>query len=312
MFIRILGSAAGGGFPQWNCACANCSGLRNGSLRAAARSQTQLAFSPDGMVWFLLGASPDLRAQILVAPQLAPPGGESTGTPIGGVFLASADVDSLMGLLHLREFQSFFLFATPAVQKIVQTENRIFDVLHRAEPPVQWQSLTPGARLACRFGEDPSSAPPTFICSPVSIGGSFPDYLSTELSRSLPSQESVIAIRFEQSGKSFFFAPSLPEISGEWLKAAAASDIAFLDGTFWSDDELIATGRAHKTAREMGHVPLSGRDGLLAQFPSDSATRKILIHINNTNPILDEDSAEHRAVRDAGFEVASDGMEFSL
>lgn len=311
MEIRILGSAAGGGFPQWNCACRNCAGLRNGALRSTARSQTQLAFSPDGAVWFLLGASPDLRTQILAAPQLAPPDGEPTGSPIGGVFLTSADVDSLMGLLHLREFHTFFLFATLAIQKILQTENRIFDVLHRADPPVEWQSLSPGARLACRFGEDPA-LPPTFICSPISLGGSFPDYLSSELRRSLPSQESVIALRFEQSGKSFFFAPSLPEISGEWLKAAAASDVAFLDGTFWSDDELIATGRAHKTAREMGHIPLSGRDGLLAQFPSDSATRKILIHVNNTNPILDQDSAEHRAVRDAGFEVAADGMEFSL
>jgi pyrroloquinoline quinone biosynthesis protein B len=311
MQIKILGSAAGGGFPQWNCACRNCSGLRSGSLQGTARTQTQLAFSPDGLIWFLLGASPDLRTQILATPQLAPPSGESTGTPIGGIFLPSADVDSAMGLLHLREFQSFFLFATPAVQKIVQTENRIFDVLHRADPPVQWQSLSPGGRLACRFGEDPS-APPTFICSPISVGGGFPDYISTELRRSLPSLESVIALRFEQGAKSFFSAPSLPDISGEWLKAAASSSVAFLDGTFWSDDELLSTGRGHKTSREMGHVPLSGRDGLLAQFPSDSGARKILIHINNTNPVLDENSAEHRAVRDAGFEIASDGMEFTL
>src|SRR5215470_4870880 len=311
MQIKILGSAAGGGFPQWNCACRNCSGLRSGSIQASARTQTQLAFSPDGVVWFLLGASPDLRTQILATPQLGPPAGDATATPIGGIFLPSADVDSLMGLLHLREFQSFFLFATPAIQKIVQTENRIFDVLHRAEPPVQWQSLNPGGRLACRFGEDPSS-PPTFICSPISVGGTFPDYISTELRRSLAPQESVIALRFEQSSKSFFFAPSLPTISGEWLKAAASSSVAFLDATFWSDDELIATGRGHKTAGEMGHVPLSGRDGLLAQFPTDSAARKVLIHINNTNPLLDENSAEHRAVRDAGFEIAYDGLEFTL
>lgn len=311
MLIKVLGSAAGGGFPQWNCACGNCSGLRAGSLRSSARTQTQLAFSPEGRVWFLLGASPDLRSQILAAPQLVPPPGEPTGSPIGGIFLCSADVDSLMGLLHLREFQSFFVFATPSLQKIVQTENRIFDVLHRADPPVQWQLLSPGSRLACRFGEDPS-APPTFICSPISVGGSYPDYLSTELRRSLPSQESVNALRFEQSGRSFFFAPTLPEISGEWLKAAASSNVAFLDGTFWSDDELLSTGRGHKTAREMGHVPLSGRDGLLAQFPPDSTARKVLLHINNTNPILDEDSAEHRAVRDAGFEIAYDGMEFEL
>jgi len=311
MHLLVLGSAAGGGFPQWNCACRNCSGLRSGSLRATARTQTQLAFSPDGVVWFLLGASPDLRTQIATIRQLDPPAGDPTGTPIGGIFLPSADVDSLMGLLHLREFQSFFLFSTPAVQKIVQTENRIFDVLHRAEPPVQWQALSPGGRLACRFGEDPS-APPTFLCSPVSVGGSFPDYVSTELRRSLASLESVIALRFEQGAKSFFFAPTLPEISGEWLKAAASSSVAFLDGTFWSDEELLSTGRGQKTAREMGHVPLSGRDGLLAQFPADSAARKILLHINNTNPILDETSAEHRAVLDAGFEIAYDGMEFTL
>jgi pyrroloquinoline quinone biosynthesis protein B len=311
MHIRILGSAAGGGFPQWNCACRNCSGIRSGQLQAAPRTQTQLAFSPDSSIWFLLGASPDLRTQIMATPQLAPPDGEPTGTPIGGIFLPSADVDSLMGLLHLREFQSFFLFATPAIQKIVQSENRIFDVLRRADPPVQWQSLTPGSRLACRFGEDPS-APPNFICSSISVGGGFPDYISTELRRSLSSQESVVALRFEQSGKSFFFAPSLPEISGEWLKAAATSTVALLDGTFWSDDELLSTGRGQKSAREMGHIPLSGRDGLLAQFPTDSLTRKILIHINNTNPVLDENSAEHRAVRDAGFEIASDGMEISL
>jgi pyrroloquinoline quinone biosynthesis protein B len=311
MQIKILGSAAGGGFPQWNCACRNCSGVRSGQLQATPRTQTQLAFSPDGSIWFLVGASPDLRTQILTTPQLVPPDNEPTGTPIAGVFLPSADVDSLMGLLHLREFQSFFLFATPAIQKIVQTENRIFDVLHRADPPIHWQNLSPGARLACRFGED-SSAPPTFICSPISLGGGFPDYISTELRRSLSSQESIIALRFEQSGKSFFFAPSLPEISGEWLKAAATSTVAFLDGTFWSDDELLSAGRGHKTAREMGRLPLTGRDGLLAQFPADSPARKILIHINNTNPILDETSAEHRSVRDAGFEIASDGMEISL
>jgi pyrroloquinoline quinone biosynthesis protein B len=311
MQIRVLGSAAGGGFPQWNCACRNCSGLRTGSIEASPRTQTQLAFSPDDRVWFLLGASPDLRGQILAFPPLAPPSGESTGTPIGGVFLTSADVDSLSGLLHLREFQSFFVFSTASIQKIVQSENRIFDVLDRADPPVQWQTLTPGGRLACRFGEDPA-APPTFVCSPVAVGGGFPDYLSSELRRQLPAQESVIALRFEQSGKSLFFGPSLPEISGEWLKAAASSDLAFLDGTFWSDEELLEAGRGHKSAREMGHVPLSGRDGLLAQFPSDSAARKILIHVNNTNPIVDQSSKEHRAVRDAGFEVAFDGMEFTL
>jgi len=285
--------------------------LRAGSLKATARTQTQLAFSPDGQVWFLLGASPDLRTQILATPELAPAPGESSSSPISGIFLASADVDSVMGLLHLREFQTFFIFATPAIQRVLKSENRIFDVLHRADPPVQWQNLSPGARLACRFGEDPS-APPTFICSPVALGGDYPDFISAELRRTLSSQEAVVALRFEQPGKSFCFAPSLADGSVEGLKAAATSNVAFLDGTFWSDDELIQAGRGHKTAREMGHLPLSGRDGLLAQFAKDSGCRKILIHINNTNPILDEKSAESADLRKRGVEVARDGMEIFL
>lgn len=311
MQIRILGSSAGGGFPQWNCGCRNCAGLRAGSLQASPRTQTQLAFSPDGQVWFLLGASPDLRGQILSAPQLSAAAGEPTGSPIAGVFLTSADVDSVMGLLHMREFHPFFIFATPAIQKILKSENRIFDVLHRADPPVQWQTLSPGARLACRFGEDPA-APPSFVCSPAALGRDFPDYISAELRRSLPSQEAVLALRIEQDGTSFCFAPGLPVGSTEWLNAAASCNIAFLDGTFWSDDELMQTGRSQKTAREMGHLPLAGRDGLLTQFPKDLQCRKILIHINNTNPILDENSDEHRVVIDAGFEVGYDGMEFTL
>jgi len=311
MQIRILGSSAGGGFPQWNCGCRNCAGLRAGSLQASPRTQTQLAFSPDGQVWFLLGASPDLREQILSAPQLSPAASEPTGSPIAGVFLTCADVDSVMGLLHMREFHPFFIFATPAIQKILKSENRIFDVLHRADPPVQWQTLSPGARLACRFGEDPA-APPSFVCSPAALGRDYPDYISAELRRSLPSQEAVLALRIEQDGKSFCFAPGLPVGSTEWLNAAASCNIAFLDGTFWSDDELMQTGRSQKTAREMGHLPLAGRDGLLTQFPKDLQCRKILIHINNTNPILDENSDEHRVVIDAGFEVAYDGMEFTL
>src|SRR5271170_3455411 len=126
MRIKILGSAAGGGFPQWNCACRNCAGLRAGTLRAQARTQTQIAFSPDDKIWFLVGASPDLRAQILGTPELLP-GAERPGhSPIGGVFLPSADVDSVMGLLHLREFQTFFVFSTAAVQRVLKSENRLF------------------------------------------------------------------------------------------------------------------------------------------------------------------------------------------
>src|ERR1051326_1146117 len=149
MRIKILGSAAGGGFPQWNCACSNCDRLRSAALRSQPRTQTQIAFSPDDSAdaWFLVGASPDLRTQLLAAPELAP---DKPGhSPIAGVFLPSADVDAIMGLLHLREFQSFFVFSTAGVQRILKKENKIFSVLDRADPPVQWQVLSAKGRLGC-------------------------------------------------------------------------------------------------------------------------------------------------------------------
>jgi pyrroloquinoline quinone biosynthesis protein B len=313
MRLKILGSAAGGGFPQWNCACSNCSRFRGGILHGSARSQTQVAFSPDpeGEIWFLVCASPDLRSQLLAHAELAPHANAPAHSPIAGVFLPSADVDSVMGLLHLREFQSFFVFSTAGVQRILKKENKIFGVLDRADPPVQWQVLSSTGRLGCHLSESPGEAP-AFVCVTMPLGGAYPDYVSEELQRAISPEDATIGFVFEQEGKSVFIAPSLSGRNSEWTKAAASSDLVLIDGTFWSDDELIRTGRSKKTAREIGHMPFSGPDGLLEQFPKNAKGRKVLIHINNTNPILDEDSAEHRAALDAGFEIAYDGMEFEL
>jgi pyrroloquinoline quinone biosynthesis protein B len=311
MRVKVLGSAAGGGFPQWNCQCPNCSSLRHGSLKARPRTQTQIIFSPNSKVWFLLCASPDLRQQVLSARELAPPPDDSFPSPIAGVFLPSADVDSVMGLLHLREFQSFFVFATRGVQCVLQKENRIFRVLERSNPPVKWQTLSNKGRLGCHLSED-SSGPPDFICTTVPLGGNYPDYVGDETLSAVPPDEATIGFVIEQGSTRFFFAPSLSGSSAAWKSAAEPSDVAFVDGTFWSDDELMRTGRSRKSAREIGHLPLSGPGGLLEQFPANAKGRKILIHINNTNPILDEKSAEHRVVLDAGFEIAYDGMELEL
>jgi pyrroloquinoline quinone biosynthesis protein B len=308
--IKILGSAAGGGFPQWNCSCNNCSALRAGKLHAQPRGQSQIAFSPDNLVWFLIGASPDLRSQILSAPELAPHANSAGSSPIGGIFLPSADVDSVVGLLHLREFQSFFVFLTAPVKHILTSENRIFKVLDRAVPPVEWRVLSPKSRLGCHLSEKPGESP-SFTCDTIPLGGSFPDYVSDEFRRST-TEEATSGFLFEQNGKKFFVAPSLPECEKEFQTVVSCADVVLIDGTFWSDLELIRAGRGNKTAREMGHLPLSGTDGLLSQFPKDAAGRKILIHINNTNPILDEDSAEHRTVVEAGFEIAHDGMDIFL
>jgi pyrroloquinoline quinone biosynthesis protein B len=311
MRIKILGSAAGGGFPQWNCNCANCRRLRAGTLHGTARTQAQIAFSLDSKVWFLVGASPDLRTQILSSSDLAPDGDSPSGSPIAGVFLPSADVDSVLGLLHLREFQTFFVFATASLQRILKKENKIFAVLERGDPPVQWQTLSSNGRLGCHLSESPGEAP-AFICATFPLGAAFPDYVSAELTRTLSPDDATIGFCFEHRGKSFFVAPSLSGRNPEWTKYAASSDLILIDGTFWSDDELIETGRSSKTARDIGHLPLSGPGGLLDQFPRSARGRRVLIHINNTNPILDENSAEHRAVLDAGFEIAYDGMELEL
>jgi pyrroloquinoline quinone biosynthesis protein B len=216
-----------------------------------------------------------------------------------------------MGLLHLREFQSFFVFSTSAVQRILKKENRIFGVLERPDPPVRWQLLSSKGRLGCHLSESPGEAP-AFICATIPLGGSYPDYVSEDLGRALSADEASVGLVFEGQGKSVFMAPSLSGRNLEWTMAAASSDLVLIDGTFWSDNELIQTGRISKTAREIGHLPLSGPEGLLEQFPKNAKGRKVLIHMNNTNPILDEDSPEHRQVLDAGFEIAYDGMEFEL
>jgi pyrroloquinoline quinone biosynthesis protein B len=309
MRIKILGSAAGGGFPQWNCACPNCSRLRAGRLRSQARSQAQLVVCPSAGECLLLNASPDLRSQILSTPLLAP-AQSPRHTPIAGVFLTSADVDSVIGLLHLREFQPLHIHATASVRRILE-ENRIFRVLERSNPPALWHDLPLNTWFP--LGTVNSSGGDTSVrCRVVPLGSTYPDYVSEELRRVLPPGEAVIGLVFAQGSKQIFYAPALPGRSEEWKDWARSSDLCLLDGTFWSESELISTGVGSKTAREIGHVPLSGAGGLLEQFDLAKRGRRVLIHINNTNPILDEESPEHREVRDAGWEIAYDGMEFEL
>src|SRR5271154_3163412 len=287
MRIKVLGSAAGGGFPQWNCGCYNCSALRAGTFRGRARTQTQIAFSVNSKEWYLLNASPDLRTQILATPELAPPQG-SRRSPVAGVFLISADVDSVAGLLHLRESTPLCIFSTAAVQRTLQEENSMFRVLDRATPAAQWRGISTLPQIGLAAAGDPSGES-SFRFSAVPLGGNYPDYVSCALRSKLPADEASVGLLIEVGEKRLFFAPSLASGSNEWKKLAESSDLFFLDGTFWSDDELIRATGAGKTAREIGHVPLSGEGGLLEQSPGSARGRRILIHINNTNPILDED-----------------------
>ena len=301
MKIKVLGSAAGGGFPQWNCGCPNCHGARRGLSGFSPRTQAQVAVSCSPGAWILLNASPDLRQQLLSDADFAP-AQNTRATPVSTIVLLSADVDSVMGLLHLREFQPLRIFATPSVLRVLAEENSLFRCLERSAPAVRWEAL-PLNRAATIDG---------LACKAISLGGDYPDYVSAALRKDLAKEEAVIGIEFAQREKRFFYAPSISGQSDDWKCLAKEADLALLDGTFWTDNELIDVRGSGKTAREIDHVALSGPDGLLAQLPPIHSGHRVLIHLNNTNPVLDRSSAAHRAVRDAGWQVAYDGMEFEL
>jgi pyrroloquinoline quinone biosynthesis protein B len=225
--------------------------------------------------------------------------------------LTSADVDSIVGLLHLREFQPLQIYSTPSIRRILLEDNHIFRVLDRASPPAVWHDVPIDTWFPLGTGKT-SMGEPTVRFRMVPLGSMYPDHVSEDLRRALAPGEAVTGLVLAQGGKQVFYAPALPGRSEEWKDWARSSDLCLLDGTFWNENELISAGVGSKTAREIGHVPLSGADGLLAQCDFATRGRRVLIHINNTNPILDEESPEHRAVRDAGWEIAYDGMSFEV
>ncbi len=216
-----------------------------------------------------------------------------------------------MGLLHLREFQPLQIFSTVAVRRILSEENSLFRVLARSNPPVRWETLLLD-RLVPLIPASPGDKKSGLFCKAVPLGGNFPDYVSDSLRPSLAIEESVIGLTLVSNEKRLFYAPNLPGTGDRWLRSVEESDLAILDGTFWKDDELNSVRKGSKSARQMGHLPLWGDRGLLRQPFRPSKTRRVLIHINNTNPILTDDSPESRIVRDAGWEIAYDGMELTI
>ena len=307
MRVKVLGSAAGGGFPQWNCACSNCARARQKKFRNQARTQTQLAVSAGGC-WFLLDASPDLRLQLEADAELVPPAKKSTrATPIAGVVLTGADIDRIMGLLHLREFSAFDVYATDSLHRLLSEDNTIFRVLHREQEQVRWHPFTPGKAFELK-GES------ALVCTPISLKSSYPEYVSPARASELVAGEALVALEIEDpaSQKRMIYAPSVSTQDENLKRRIAQCDLLFLDGTFWSDDELQRLRGSGRSAREMGHLPISGDDGSLTWLESIRRPQKIYLHINNTNPVLDESSTEAAKLRDAGWEVGRDGMEFEL
>ncbi len=302
MRVKILGSAAGGGFPQWNCSCPNCFRVRQGTLSGSSRTQAQLAFSSQPEQWTLINASPDLRFQIEATPELWPR--DARRSPINGVIVTSAEVDQILGLLMLREFHTFQIHATAAIRSILTEDNSLFEVLKRFAGQVLWCDipldlpfLTGGAKVEV-----------------VPMPDSFPGYVNKSRAARLNESEANIGLLLtpESGGKILAYLPGAGSVSDRLLERFQACDVVLFDGTFWSDDEPKRIPGLGRTALQIGHLPISGTDGSMERLATLSRARKIYIHINNTNPILDEDSMEYRTVIDAGWEVARDGMEIVL
>ena len=305
MRVKILGSAAGGGFPQWNCACPNCCAVRNNQFPGKSRLQTQAAVSSDGVTWFLLGASPDLRFQIESNPELHPSCGIRS-SPIAGVILASADLDHALGLLLLREFQPFHIWATESVTEILRGGNTMFAMLNRVEDQVRWNTVHSGHGFELRTVTGQDSG---ITCRTVGLSSRSPFYANG----AQHSQETVLGLVLtSRGGKSLGFFPQLPMLTTELKNLFSELDYLLLDGTFWSDDELIQLHTSTQSAREMGHIPVAGEEGTLRQLSGVTKPRKMYIHINNTNPMLNEASAENRTVRENGWDLAEDGWQLTL
>jgi pyrroloquinoline quinone biosynthesis protein B len=314
MRVNILGSAAGGGFPQWNCACQNCRALRAGTFRGKARTQTQVAITQDGHGWFLLGASPDLRAQIEATPELhprAPSRAEAPRhSPIAGAVLANADLDHVLGLLLLRELQPLRIHATASIRRILRDDNTMFGMLERVTNQASWADLTPGESFPLL---GPAGENSGLCCRSLSLDTHFPAYVSPDRQSQLAPEESSLGLLIDSaSGKRLAFLPAVPAIDDALLRELDSADLLLFDGTFWNNDELIRTQGRGNTAQQMGHVPVSSPEGSLYKLAGLRRPRKIYLHINNTNPMLDEAGPEYRQVRDAGWEVAEDGWQFDL
>jgi pyrroloquinoline quinone biosynthesis protein B len=303
----VLGSAAGGAFPQWNDNTAASRRARHGDPMARKRSQASIAVSANDHDWFILNASPDLRQQIEATPALHPRHGVRS-SPIAGVVLTGGDVDAIAGLLVLRERHRFTIYAPARVLGIL-AENRIFDVLAadcvtRMPMPQDWP-----LPLAGQAGNSGLSV------EAYAVPGKPPLYQEGQDFDPTPREEGDViglAITGTATGKTLHFIPGCAEMNDRLRRRLAGSDLVFFDGTLWTDDEMIRLGVGNKTGRRMGHLGMSGSDGSIAAFAELGVARRIFLHINNTNPVMLDDSPERRQAEAAGWEIAYDGMEVRL
>jgi len=306
--VVVLGAAAGGGVPQWNCGCPVCRKARteNPELRS---TQASIAVSADSEHWFLVNASPDLRQQLIATPQLHPKQGELRHSPISGVILTNGEVDAVTGLLSMREGSPFTIYAHAKVLSILR-DNSIFNVLNaknvRRQPIKVDEAFEPDL---------PGGAPSGIEILPFEVAGKSAWYLEGQ---SHPGGTNGVGdtlglrIADKASGKHFYFLAACAGVSDDLKSRLSGAPLIFFDGTVWRDDELIAAGLGNKTGQGMGHIAMSGKQGAIDSLAGLDIGRKIFLHINNSNPALLHDSAERKVAEHAGWQIPTDGTEITL
>lgn len=303
MFVHVLGAAAGGGFPQWNCNCPNCHGLRSGTIKATARTQSSIAVSANGEDWVLFNTSPDILAQLAAFPALQP-ARAVRDTGIKAIIYMDSQIDHTTGLLMLREGCPHQIYCSDPVYQDLTTGFPIFKVLEHWNGGIERHPIPLNGESFQVEGIDQLSF------TALVVDGKAPPY-SPHRHEAHPGDNIGITVRDEKTGRQFFYAPGLGHISASTRAAMEAADCLMVDGTFWQEDEMAVVGLGNKKAADMGHLPQSGAGGML-EVLREIRGRKILTHINNTNPILNEESEERRLVEAEGVEVAYDGMHFEL
>jgi pyrroloquinoline quinone biosynthesis protein B len=307
MRIRILGSAAGGGLPQWNCRCANCEAVRSGSDDVRPRTQSSVAVTADDRHWFLLNVSADVRMQLAATSELWPPEGDRRGTTLAGCVLTDAEIDHTSGLLQLREGCTFGILSTPIVRRWLTQYLPIGPVLtHFADRP--WTDLSLDEQVELRLS---NGDPAGLRLRAFELGRDVPRFVPESAAEAAGS---VIGLAIEDTsiGGKLVYAPGVPAIGESLRKAVEGADCLLIDGTFWSDDEPRLMGISNSTASSMGHVPVDGAQGSLSWLARLPVPHRVYVHINNTNPMLNERGPEYRTVTNSGVQVGKDGTVFEI
>jgi pyrroloquinoline quinone biosynthesis protein B len=292
---QILGAAAGGGLPQWNCGCENCKLARVGSI--PSQSQSSLAVTGNGVDWAILNASPDIRQQLSQTPALYPT--DLRKLPLTSVLVTNGDIDHVAGLLTLREMQPFSLFATRGIQEVLAA-NPIFDALNA--------DVVTRTDIAL---DEPFELAPDLTATLFAVPGKVPLYMEGETVETDLMGEQTVGVVLENGDTTAFYIPGCARLNDDLRARLHGADMVFFDGTLWRDDEMVRAGLGQKTGKRMGHMSMSGPDGSIAAFAGIDIGKKVFVHMNNTNPVLRPDSGEKAEAQAAGWIIGQDGMEIT-